>query len=70
MTVALGARTAEEFSHTRAGPAPALTGRDAICNKMIGVGLKRGCSHRFRSLNFNDDTLYERLNLYSTICHS
>ncbi len=54
-TVALGTRAAEEFRHSRPGPAPALSGGEAFGVEMLGNGLWRSYPHRLGSFDFDHD---------------
>jgi hypothetical protein len=69
-TVALGARAAEEFGHSRTGPAPALAGGDALGVEMIGDGLGRSHPRRLGGLNFDHEVPHKRFDLLSPLRHS
>ena len=59
--VALGTRAAEEFRHSRPGPAPALSGGEAFGVEMFGDGLWRFYPRRLGSFDFDHDAPHERL---------
>ena len=69
-TVAFGAPAAEEFGHSRAGPAPALACGEAFGVKMVSDGLWRSRPRRFRCFDFGDNAPDEGFYLLSSLHRS
>ena len=69
-TVALGARAAEKFGHSRAGPAPAFASGDARGVEMIGDGLGRSHPRGLGSFDFGHDVSHERFDILTPLYHS
>jgi len=69
-TVALDARAAEEFGHSRTGPAPALAGGDSLGVEIIGDGLGHSHPRRLGGLNFDHKVPHKRFDLLSPLRHS